>query len=125
MKKNHLSAILLALIVILPVFAGQDNPPQDVPIASNPDKGGIFRAPALVPISCLYSDGVLTFTFSADLGTVECEVIRQSDLEVYDATFQAVDGGSDSLYVSTDAGDYEITLTLSNGTAFYGEYTLE
>ena len=86
MKKNHLSAILLALIVILPVFAGQDNPPQDVPIASNPDKGGIFRAPALVPISCLYSDGVLTFTFSADLGTVECEVIRQSDLEVYDAT---------------------------------------
>ena len=116
-------ALLLAMSISFSLFANEENSPQDTPIPIKPVKEGILRSP--VPISCLYSDGVLTFTFSADLGTVECEVVRQSDLEVYDATFHAVDGGSDNLYVSTDAGDYEITLTLSNGTAFYGEYSLE
>ena len=68
----------------------------------------------MVPIRCYYSDGELTFTFSATLGTVECEVIRVSDNEVFDGTLYAVSGGTDSLYVSTDAGEYEITLTCAD-----------
>lgn len=78
-----------------------------------------------IPIQCYYSDGELTFTFSATLGTVECEVVRVSDDEVFDATFYAVSGGSDSLYVSTDADDYAITLTCADGTVYYGEYSIE
>ena len=83
------------------------------------------RTPAQVPIQCYYSDGELTFTFSAPLGIVECEVIRVSDNEVFDGTLYAVSGGTDSLYVSTDADDYEITLTCADGTIYYGEYSIE
>lgn len=83
------------------------------------------RSPTLVPICCYYSNGELTFTFSTTLGTVECEVVRLSDEEVFDATFYAVSGGSYSLYVSTASDDYEITLTCADGTKYYGKYTLE
>ena len=117
--------IILALSIAIPLFANEDNPPQEVPISSTPPPEGIFRSPIHIPLSCYYSDGELTFTFSATLGTVECEVVRVSDGEVFDATFYAVSGGTDSLYVSTDAGEYEITLTLSNGTVYYGEYSIE
>jgi len=114
---------ILVMCVSFQSFADESNPPMDNPIPIKDRKGGIYRSP--VPIQCYYSDGELTFTFSATLGTVECEVVRVSDDEVFDATFYAVSGGTDSLYVSTDAGEYEITLTLSNGTVYYGEYSIE
>ena len=114
---------ILVMCVSFQSFADESNPPMDNPIPIKDRKGGIYRSP--VPIQCYYSDGELTFTFSATLGTVECEVVRVSDDEVFDATFYAVSGGTDSLYVSTDAGEYEITLTCSDGTIYYGEYTIE
>lgn len=104
-------------------FADESNPPMDNPIPMKDRKEGIYRSP--VPIQCYYSNGELTFTFSATLGTVECEVVRVSDNEVFDATFYATNGGTDSLYVSTDADDYEITLTCADGTIYYGEYSIE
>ncbi len=90
---------------------------ESVPIPINPDTGNQSagnRSSDMVPIRYYYSDGELTFTFSATLGTVECEVIRVSDNEVFDGTLYAVSGGTDSLYVSTDAGEYEITLTCAD-----------
>ncbi len=101
------------------------NGPDEIPLDKNPTGGNGHRIPAQVPISCYYSEGELTFTFSANLGIVECEVVRVSDEEVFDATFYAVSGGSYSLYVSTDADDYEITLTCADGTVYYGEYSIE
>ena len=83
------------------------------------------RSPGIVPIQCYYSNGELTFTFSADLGTVDCEVVRLSDETVYEATFYATNGGSDSLYVSTAPDDYVITLTCADGSIYYGEYSIE
>ena len=53
----------------------------------------------------------------------ECLVVNPSDEG--EATFYAVNGGSDSLYVSTDADDYEITLMCADGTIYYGEFTIE
>lgn len=101
------------------------NGPDEIPLDKNPTGGNGHRIPAQVPISCYYSEGELTFTFSANLGIVECEVVRVSDNEVFDATFYAVSGSSDSLYVSTDADDYEITLMCADGTIYYGEYSIE
>ena len=113
------------MAISLPVFA--DNAPQqgagqDVPLYPFPTNGTYPRSP--IPIECSYSNGELTFTFSATLGTVECEVVRLSDEATFDAIFYAVNGGSDSLYVSTDADDYVITLTCADGTIYYGEYTI-
>ncbi len=125
--KKHLFAVL-ALVVSFQCFELHAASDSSIPVPIIPNEGQSgkgHRTPAQIPISCYYSEGELTFTFSATLGTVECEVVRVSDDEVFDATFYAVSGGTDSLYVSTDAGEYEITLTCSDGTIYYGEYTIE
>lgn len=130
MKKILL--LLLALILsvaYLPIEAhAVPSLEESVPIPINPDtgnQGAGNRTPDIVPIQCYYSNGELTFTFSANLGTVDCEVVRLSDETVYEATFYATNGGSDSLYVSTAPDDYVITLTCADGTIYYGEYSIE
>ena len=111
--KDTSSLITCFLNFPLPLY------PEPIP------EGSGNRNPISVPIECFFFNGELTFTFSADLGTVECEVVRLSDEATFDAIFYAVNGGSDSLYVSTDADDYVITLTCADGTKYYGKYTLE
>lgn len=126
--KTNFLLVTMSLMLLLPMDlmgASHQDDELSVPLNPVPGSGTYPRSPAHIPISCYYSEGELTFTFSATLGTVECEVVRVSDSEVFDATFYAVSGGTDSLYVSTDAGEYEITLTLSNGTVYYGEYSIE
>ncbi len=129
MKKIRLFLLALALLFILPMETNASSTMMtrnDIPLIPKPKTGEDgHRIPAVVPISCYYSEGELTFTFSANLGTVECEVVRVTDHEVFEATFYTVSGGSDSLYVSTDADDYEITLTCADGTIYYGEYSIE
>lgn len=127
-KKTLTVFLLLLLALFMPVFA--DNAPQqdvgqDVPLYPFPTNGTYPRSPDIAPIECSYSNGELTFTFSANLGRVECKVVRMSDNRVFDATFYVVSGSYDSLYVSTDADDYEINLTCADGTIYYGEYTIE
>lgn len=107
------------------LYGSPSNPVPIKPKSGTDPNGTGNRTPNSVPIQCFYSNGELTFIFSATLGTVECEVVRVSDNEVFDAMFYAVSGGLDSLYVSTDADDYEITLTCADGTIYYGEYTIE
>ena len=130
MKKRRLLITTLTIIVISiltkPFSSFASNEIGSIPLIpiSGEDEEG-HRGPNYLPIQCYYSNGELTFTFSADLGTVECEVVRLSDETVYEATFYATNGGYDSLYVSTTPDDYEITLTCADGTIYYGEYSIE
>ena len=112
------------------MMQGSSSLETSIPIPFNPRPGsGTIgtgnRSHELIPLTCYYSNGDLIFTFSANLGTVECEVVRVTDHEVFEATFYTVSGGSESLYVSTDADDYEITLMCADGTIYYGEFTIE
>lgn len=129
MKKIRLFLLALALLFISPMETNATSTMMtrnDIPLIPNPSTGDYgHRIPAVVPISCYYSEGELTFTFSANLGTVECEVVRVTDHEVFEATFYATNGGYYSLYVSTAPDDYVITLTCADGTIYYGEYTIE
>ena len=126
--KKILYFVLTFVFTMLPVnsFASSSSNETDqvplIPISGEEDD---HRGPYYLPIQCYYSNGELTFTFSADLGTVDCEVVRLSDETVYEATFYAINGGSDSLYVSTAPDDYVITLTCADGTIYYGEYSIE
>ena len=120
--------VLTIIATLLPVelygssYSNEIDPVPLIPISGDEEE---HRGPNYLPIQCYYFGGELTFTFSADLGTVECEVVRLSDEATFDAIFYAVNGGSDSLYVSTDADEYVITLTCADGTIYYGEYTIE
>ena len=127
--KNKMTLFGFLAFLVMQSFYGLASPSHEsempVPINTGTENPGTgHRTPTIAPIQCYYSDGELTFTFSADLGTVECEVVRLSDEATFDAIFYAVNGGSDSLYVSTDADDYVITLTCADGTIYYGEYTI-
>ena len=128
MKKN-LILLLTFVVTLLPVELYASSSMEAVDEVPIHPEGWIDdptnRSPAPIPIHCFYSNGELTFTFSADLGTVECEVVRLSDETVYEATLYATNGGYDSLYVSTAPDDYEITLTCADGSIYYGEYTIE
>lgn len=128
MKKIFL-LLLTFIVTLLPVVSYASSSVEAVDEVPLHPEGWIDdptnRSPTSIPIHCFYSNGELTFTFSANLGTVECEVVRVSDEEVFDATFYAVSGGSYSLYVSTAPDDYEITLTCADGNKYYGKYTLE
>ena len=128
MKRTLFFFLMLSTIIFFQPtvsFGSSSNPVPIKPYPSTNPNGTGHRNPDSVPIQCYYSNGELTFTFSADLGTVECEVVRLSDETVYEAIFYATNGGYDSLYVSTAPDDYEITLTCADGTIYYGEYTIE
>ena len=128
MKRVLFLFLMMSIIIFaqpIELYGSSSNPVPLKPKSGTDPSGTGNRTPISVPIQCFYLNGELTFTFSATLGTVECEVVRVSDNEVFDGTLYAVSGGTDSLYVSTDAGEYEITLTLSNGTVYYGEYSIE
>lgn len=128
MKKIFL-LLLTFIVTLLPVVSYASSSVEAVDEVPLHPEGWIDdptnRSPTSIPIHCFYSNGELTFTFSANLGTVECEVVRLSDETTFDAIFYAVSGSSESLYVSTDADDYEITLMCADGTIYYGEYSVE
>ena len=120
-------SLLMMLALSMSLFAA--NAPQhvgklNIPLHPVPSGGTHPRCPAIVPIQCYYLEGSLTFIYTADLGTLQCEVVRQSDQEIFAATFSASEDSSDSLYVSDNAGDYIITLTSADSTEYTGEYVL-
>lgn len=80
MKNNRLLLLALSLLCIWPVRAHSSSvmtASDEIPLIPKPINGGIGnRAPLGIPIQCYYSEGELTFTFTATLGTVECEVVH-------------------------------------------------
>lgn len=130
MKKRKLLITTLTIIVMSMLINSSSSFASNeigsiplIPISGEDEEG--HRGPNYLPILCYHTNGELTFIFSANLATVECEVVRVSDNEVFDATFYATNGGSDSLYVSTAPDDYVITLTCADGSIYYGEYSIE
>ena len=127
-KKLFSFSLLMALALSMSLFAA--NAPQhvgelNIPLHPVPSGGTHPRIPGLVPIQCNFLNGILTFSYMANLGLLQCDVVRQSDQAVAQATFNACADGSDSLYVSEEAGDYLIMLTTADSTQYTGEYVLD
>lgn len=128
MKKLFSISLLMTLALSMSLFAAKA--PQhvgelNIPLHPVPSGGTHPRIPGQVPIECRYMYGSLTFSYTADLGLLQCDVVRQSDQAVVQATFNACEEGSDSLYVSDEAGDYIIMLTAADSTQYTGEYVLD
>ena len=76
-----------------------------------------------VPITCMYQEGSLCFTFYEDLGELEITVTNQSTgtttIYPYDAA-----SGSVVVGVSNESAPYLIEIETISGDCYYGEYTL-
>ena len=94
-----------------------------IPIEVKPRPGG-SRVPAADLISCYYVSGNLIFSFEENLGTVACKVENLTAGGEYAASFNAAKGNDASIYVSTEPGDYKITLACSS-VLYYGDYTIK
>ena len=101
-KKLFSFSLLMALALSMSLFAA--NAPQhvgelNIPLHPVPSGGTHPRIPGLVPIQCHFLNGCLTFSYMANLGLLQCDVVRQSDQAVVQASFNACEEGSDSLYI--------------------------
>jgi len=126
-KRLFTTVLLFILALSVSVFADnakEREKGQNVPLHPIPSSGSYPRSPAHVPIECYYLDGSLTFYYSGDLGTIQCAVFRRQDAKVFSETFYASTNSMDSLYVTSDSGDYAIMLTCADSTEYSGDYTL-
>lgn len=77
----------------------------------------------LIPITCVYVNGVVHFTFLADLGEMEITVTNPSigvvSVSEYDSAY-----GSVVVPVSSESGRYLIEIVTESGEYYYGEYEL-
>lgn len=76
-----------------------------------------------VPITCMYQEGSLCFTFYEDLGELEITVTNQS---TGTTTIYPYDGVSGSVVVgvSNESAPYLIEIETISGDCYWGEYTL-
>ena len=76
-----------------------------------------------VPITCMYQEGSLCFTFYEDLGELEITVTNQSTGTTTIYPYDAV-SGSVVVGVSNESAPYLIEIETISGDCYWGEYTL-
>ena len=77
----------------------------------------------LIPITCMYQEGSLCFTFYEDLGELEITVTNQSTGTTTIYPYDAV-SGSVVVGVSNESAPYLIEIETISGDCYWGEYTL-
>ena len=120
---------LLALLISLQMFAKvtADGVMDDKTVNVELEKGNPTiddRHPrTLIPLTCMYQEGSLCFTFYEDLGELEITVTNPSigvvSVSEYDSAY-----GSVAVPVSSENGSYLIEIVTETGEYYYGEYTL-
>ena len=128
--KNIEKILLLVLVTFLPCFQTtlMADEPEEIPIK----KGTVFvpnSSPKSIPSSntkeyeptCQYYNGEVTIIADIDITYISACVTRLDDSMQWS---NAGAGNTLSISVSTDPGTYLLTLTLSDGRSYYGEYTL-
>ena len=76
-----------------------------------------------VPITCMYQEGSLCFTFFEDLGELEITVTNQSTGTTTIYPYDEV-SGSVVVGVSNESAPYLIEIETISGDCYWGEYTL-
>ena len=76
-----------------------------------------------VPITCMYQEGSLCFTFYEDLGELEITVTNQSTGATTTYPYDAA-SGSVVVGVSNESAPYLIEIETISGDCYWGEYTL-
>lgn len=130
--KNYAKKMLVALLALLPCFqtsvtAGvfDDPEPQEIPLNAipKPYPGGPrsrARYTEVIPV-CQYYNGVVSIMADSTITYITASVTRIEDNVSWSNSGV---GETLTIAVSTQPGTYILTLTLSNGKSYYGEYIL-
>ena len=123
MRKNG-KKILLVLLALMPCFQTtlMAEEPEYIPVKNAPDHKETPRLRSIaVPPVCQYYNGIVSIQADNDITYITACVTRLDDSMQWS---NAGAGNTLSINVSTDPGTYLLTLTLSDGRSYYGEYTL-
>lgn len=121
MKKTFLLMFMLfsASIFAKPTSDDDNSTAKDVIIdkgeSMNPSE---VRPRTLIPITCVYIDGMVQLTFLEDLGEYTLTVTNQTTGECWSTNNTPV------LSTSTADGAYLIEIVTEDGSVYYGTYTL-
>ena len=115
---------LLVLLLSMQVYAGttenqvQDEAPESVELEKgNSDKED--RHPrTLIPITCVYADGMVQLTFLSPVGEYTLTVTNQLTGERWSINDTPV------LQTSTASGTYWVEIETEDGSMYYRTYTL-
>ena len=135
--KNFSKKVLVVLLALVPCFqspvmaGGALSQPDTIPIKEypgtnpNPNPGPRMRSRARNTVGempfCYYYEGEVTIEAESSIASITATVTRLDDNEQFTG---ASTGNVLTIQVSEDPGTYVLTFTLSNGTGYYGEYTL-
>lgn len=120
MKNKALRFIIAVIAVMMSALPAKADERVDILIV-DPTSGVIHRAPA--PISCWLVGDELYATFPENIGSVTVEIENQTTGE-YTQTVVNSAVGSAIFPISGNAGFWTIIFSLSDGTVYFGEFTL-
>lgn len=131
--KNFRKKFLLVLLALMPCFqtivmAGfPDGEPEEIPVSPKPvpnPNGPRSRSRARyieVSPECYYYNGEVSIYADSSITSISASVTRLDDNMQWTETSIS---NTLTMVVSTDPGTYLLTLTLSDGKTYIGEYTL-
>ena len=113
--------VLLTLLLSLQVYGEVAiSKVQDVGVElekGNPDKADTHPR-SLIPITCVYTDGMVQLTFLSPVGEYTLTVTNQLTGERWSINDTPV------LQTSTASGTYWVEIETEDGSMYYGTYTL-
>ena len=135
--KNLSKKLLLVLLAVLPCFEtttmamtdGDIGEPSEIPLKGKPGDSGTrprLRAPrrgntVVTTPECYYYNGEVSIYAPSEITAISATVERVDDNAQW---YGSCTDSELTFTVSSEPGDYILTLTLSDGTSYYGEYSL-
>lgn len=116
--------LLLMMLFSLQVYAGttstdeQENKPVNIELHKGSVTNDDTYPRTLIPIVCVYVDGMVQLTFLDNLGDFTLTVTNQSTGEQWSAE------NIWTLPTSTASGIYWVEIETGDGSTYYGSYTL-
>lgn len=116
--------VLLTMLLSLQMYAGtasmdsQEKKPVDVELEKGNSSNDDRYPRTLIPITCVYADGMVQLTLIGEVGEYTLTVTNQLTGERWSINDTPV------LQISTASGTYWVEIETEDGSMYYGTYTL-
>jgi len=116
--------VLLTMLLSLQMYAGtasmdaQEKKLVDVELEKGNSSNDDRYPRTLIPITCVYADGMVQLTLLAEVGEFTLTVTNQMTGELWSVSSIPV------LQTSIDRGTYWVQIETEDGSIYYGNYVL-